>query len=187
MRPLGITEHAFLKLINQYDIGAGFTDLAVTFGDKPHSADAGHGDMTMKQRRDGSYGKVVALRRGVVLMGQICNTCSPSLKIIEQPAAPFLGQCVKLPSSTATTLPAPAISGFSSMPTPTQRHRDALRRRFPDAVPGNVPERIGSGYIYQSYPHTFITGVGTFDTSGMKSRSWYVNGDAPWNLHAKPT
>ncbi|RMJ22397.1 hypothetical protein PHISP_06739 [Aspergillus sp. HF37] len=55
LRPLGITENAFLSLLKHYDAGPEFADLAVSFGDKPHSADAGHGDMTMKQRRDGSH------------------------------------------------------------------------------------------------------------------------------------
>jgi hypothetical protein len=56
MRPLGITEQAMRKLINLYDINATFLDLAVSFGDKPRSSDAGHGVMTIKHREDGSYG-----------------------------------------------------------------------------------------------------------------------------------
>lgn len=56
MRPLGVTEQAMRKLINTYGIDATFLDLAVSFGDKPQSADAGHGAMTVRQKEDGSYG-----------------------------------------------------------------------------------------------------------------------------------
>ncbi|KAB8208458.1 hypothetical protein BDV34DRAFT_233333 [Aspergillus parasiticus] len=55
MRPLGVTEQAMRKLINTYGIDATFLDLAVSFGDKPQSADAGHGAMTVRQKEDGSY------------------------------------------------------------------------------------------------------------------------------------
>lgn len=56
MRPLGVTEQAMRKLINTYGIDATLLDLAVSFGDKPQSADAGHGAMTVRQKEDGSYG-----------------------------------------------------------------------------------------------------------------------------------
>ncbi|KAB8228804.1 uncharacterized protein BDW43DRAFT_290008 [Aspergillus alliaceus] len=55
MRPLGITEQAMRKLINTYAIDPTFLDLAISFGDKPQSSDAGHGAMTVRQGEDGSY------------------------------------------------------------------------------------------------------------------------------------
>ncbi|KAE8417534.1 hypothetical protein BDV36DRAFT_283721 [Aspergillus pseudocaelatus] len=55
MRPLGVTEQAMRTLINTYGIDATLLDLVVSFGDKPQSADAGHGAMTVRQKEDGSY------------------------------------------------------------------------------------------------------------------------------------
>ncbi|KAI9927065.1 hypothetical protein MW887_003447 [Aspergillus wentii] len=55
MQPLGITEKTMRTLMNIYEIDTGFFDLAVSFGDKPRSSDAGHGGMTVKRMEDGSY------------------------------------------------------------------------------------------------------------------------------------
>ncbi|KAL3455340.1 hypothetical protein BJX64DRAFT_272630 [Aspergillus heterothallicus] len=55
LRPLGITEHAMRGLMDHYNIDSSFFDLAVSFGDKPRSSDAGHGVMTLKQRESGTY------------------------------------------------------------------------------------------------------------------------------------
>ncbi|PLB46429.1 hypothetical protein P170DRAFT_438224 [Aspergillus steynii IBT 23096] len=55
MRPLRVTFNAIRQLINQYEIGPAFLDLALSFGDKPQSSNAGHGGMTVIHRDDGSY------------------------------------------------------------------------------------------------------------------------------------
>lgn len=65
MKPLGITKSAFLNLVDQYNIGQEIMDLIVSFENKPHSSDAGHGDVTLKKREDGSYGKFHSVREYV--------------------------------------------------------------------------------------------------------------------------
>lgn len=58
LRPLGITEHAMRKLMNQYDIDYSFFDLALSFGYPPRTSEAGLGGMTVKQRHNGTYGTI---------------------------------------------------------------------------------------------------------------------------------
>ncbi|KAL4872656.1 hypothetical protein BDV12DRAFT_182993 [Aspergillus spectabilis] len=53
--PLAITETAMQMLMDKYDIDDAFTDLIVSFGHKPRTADAGHGGMTVREREDGSF------------------------------------------------------------------------------------------------------------------------------------
>lgn len=44
-----------------YDADDAFLDLAVSFGDKPRSSDAGHGAMNVKQKENGAYGRVARI------------------------------------------------------------------------------------------------------------------------------
>jgi hypothetical protein len=59
LRPLGITEHALISLMNQYDIDSSFFELALSFGYPPQNSEAGFGGMTVKQRRNGAYGTIL--------------------------------------------------------------------------------------------------------------------------------
>lgn len=63
MRPLGITEQAWSKLMNRYNVDASLSDLAVSFGDKPRSSDAGLGAFTVRQKANGAYG--ITLSRAI--------------------------------------------------------------------------------------------------------------------------
>ncbi|PYH43991.1 uncharacterized protein BP01DRAFT_299882 [Aspergillus saccharolyticus JOP 1030-1] len=51
--PLGITEPAFHRLLDQYDIDRSFRGLCLTFGDKPKHADAGRGAMRILRHSNG--------------------------------------------------------------------------------------------------------------------------------------
>ncbi|KAL5341595.1 hypothetical protein BJX70DRAFT_41710 [Aspergillus crustosus] len=55
MSPLGITETAMQVLIDKYKLDISFTDLLLSFGNKPRTADAGHGGMTVMEKVDESF------------------------------------------------------------------------------------------------------------------------------------
>lgn len=55
--PLKISEDAFLKLQQTYEIDCALSDLAHSFGDKPLNAEAGYGGMTVTEKKNGIHGR----------------------------------------------------------------------------------------------------------------------------------
>ncbi|OJJ06554.1 hypothetical protein ASPVEDRAFT_56153 [Aspergillus versicolor CBS 583.65] len=55
LQPLRITEQAWRKLMSEYDLDPSLFELALSFGDKPRSSDAGLGALSVHQKENGAF------------------------------------------------------------------------------------------------------------------------------------
>lgn len=56
IKPFGITEYSIRQMMTYYRIHPRFLDIAFAFGRKSRNSDAGCGNLTVGENKDGAYG-----------------------------------------------------------------------------------------------------------------------------------